>query len=243
MARRKSPSVTLAGAGACSKLPTETLGRPGDPAHPGDPTPERLRRAGLTVAIQTRTGNLQVLGAPVPILGFDGVIRLAQAPLDRLAARDQLDPTSPDQNHQLFQAGDKLRDHHHLAGLSGFAANDLNGGGGGHPATRTPITETMEKHRRALRVAEGAMDADAWRAVQLVVIEEQALEDAGRAVGFVQRHAAAAVALDRLRRGLTALAELWGYLPPPRREQTPPAAANDAAPTMDAERRSGTARA
>ncbi|MGU3665835.1 hypothetical protein ACLBX9_16775 [Methylobacterium sp. A49B] len=205
-------------------MQVETLGRD------NDPTPERLSRAGLKTTIQLGTGRLQVINPPRGFIGFDGVVRLSQAPLDRLAARDQLDPVSPDRNHNLFQAGDKLRDHHHMAGLSGFAANDLNGSGGGHPSSRTPITETMEKHRRAIRIAEGAMDRDAWIAVRAIIIEEQTLVETGRAFGYGKEHAASAVALDRLRRGLGALASLWGYLPPERPERAAPAAANDAAP-------------
>ena len=204
-------------------MPVETL------TGQNDPTPERLSRAGLKTLIQLGTGRLQVINPPRGFIGFDGVVRLSQAPLDRLAARDQLDAGSPDRNHNLFQAGDKLRDHHHMAGLSGFAANDLNGSGGGHPSSRTPITETMEKHRRSIRLAEAAMDRDAWIAVRAIVIEEQTLVESGRAFGYGKEHAASAVALDRLRRGLSTLATLWGYLPPERPERAAPTAANDAA--------------
>lgn len=186
-------------------------------------------QAGYGVALQLGTGRVQVIGpARTGPIGADGVVRIAQAPLDRLHARDQL-AADPERARQLFEAGDKLRNHHFLAGLSGFAANDLNGSGGGHPSSRLSITETMESNRRALRRGESAMDAGDWPAVRGIVIEEQDLETAGRALGYGNRQAAAAVALDRLRRGLGALAELWGYSPPPRpeRQELP---ANDPAP-------------
>lgn len=221
--RRNSSSVTLAGAGSARKVPVETLGRD------NDPTAERLARAGLKTTIQLGTGRLQVIDPPRGFIGFDGVVRLSQAPLDRLVARDQLDPASPDRNHNLFEAGDKLRGHHHLAGLSGFAANDLLGSNGGsHPSSRTPITETMEKHRRELRRAEAMVDPDAWRVVRAIVIEEQTLEEAGRPAGFGNRPGAQAVALYLLRRGLASLAELWGYIPPQRPDLALPPPANDA---------------
>ena len=229
MGRRKSSSVTLAGTRSAlahiDRTQVETLGRQ------NDPSPERLARAGYTVAIQLGTGNIQVVGAPRPVIGFDGIVRVSQAPLDRLTARSQLDPDSADRNHLLFLVGDKLRDHHHLAGLSGFAANDLLGSsGGGHPSNRTPITETRTCHRRAVGRAESKVDKGDWRVVRDVVLEERILEEVGRAVGFGERHAAAAVALDRLRRGLAVLAELWGYLPPERSDQAQNAASNDVEP-------------
>lgn len=230
---RKSSSVTLAGTRSAlahlDRTQVENLGRE------NDPSPERLARAGYTVAMQLGTGRVQVIGAAQPVIGYDGLIRLTQAPLDRLAARSQLDPDSAERNHQLFRAGDKLRDHHHLAGLSGFAANDLLGSsGGGHPSSRTPVTETMEKHRRSLRAAEAAMDKGAWKAVQAIVIEEQTPTEAGRAFGYGKEHAASAVALDRLRRGLEQLAALWGYQPPEKPKPAQPANDGQASATAAA---------
>lgn len=181
-------------------------------------------QAGLTVAMQLGTGRVQIIGPGV--IGFDQVVRISQAPLDRLHARDRLDETDPEHNRQLYEAGNKLRDHYYLAGLSGFAANDLNGGGGGHPSSRTPITETMERNRRALRMAESAMSPRDWTVVNDVVCLEANLTEAGRKIGYRNDDAAGAVALDRLRRGLADLAELWGFSPPQKPEQA--VAANDA---------------
>lgn len=74
----------------------------------------------------------------------------------------------------------------------------------------------MERNQRALRAAEWALDPDAWQVVRAIVILKQGLWEAGGAVGFSNRMAAAAVALDRLRRGLGGLAELWGFTVPQR---------------------------
>ncbi|MFY9294019.1 MAG: hypothetical protein WAP03_25490 [Methylorubrum rhodinum] len=195
-----------------SKVPTDTLPE-------GAVTPERLQRAGVSIALSLPGRQMQVIGNGDGAwggVGASGVIRITQAPIDRLGARGRLDP-DPERNKQLMEAGDKLRDHYYLSGLSGFsAANDLNGAGGGHPSSRTPITETMESNRRSLRLAEAAMHPGDWRVVRDVVCLEQDLGAVGQALGFGKDHAANAVALDRLRRGLGELAELWGYSPPPR---------------------------
>lgn len=218
--RRKAKPVSLASIRALAEVPTTTL------SAETLPTPERLQQAGCTVAMQLGTGRLQIIGrAQDGLIGADGIVRLAQAPLDRLHNRNRLD-ADPERNLRLFEAGHTLRRHHFLAGLSGYAANDLHGGGGGQPASRTPITETMEKSRRRLRIAQSAMNAGDWHVVYDVVCEETTLEAAGRRVGFGNDEAAVAVALDRLRRGLGELAVLWGYVPPPRPLQ-PGAAAND----------------
>ena len=55
-----------------------------------------------------------------------------------------------------------------------------------------------------------------WTVVRDVVCLEATLTEAGYAIGYRNDDAAGAVALDRLRRGLADLAELWGYSPPQR---------------------------
>lgn len=216
--RRKSKPVTLAGKAASKQEPTHILPNDG-------PTPERLRQAGIMASIDPETRRTQIVGNG-QIIGGDGVVRISQAPLDRLHARGRLDDDGA-RNSQLFDAGDKLRGHYYLGGLSGFAANDLNSTGGGHPSSRTPISETMEKNRRSMRLAEAAMHPGDWQVVNAVVCLESDLAMAGRALGCNNVHAANAVALDRLRRGLGVLAEIWGYSPPQRPEPTVPRASND----------------
>ena len=85
----------------------------------------------------------------------------------------------------------------------------------------------MESNRRSLRLAEAAMHPGDWRVVNAVVCLEADLEGAGRDLGCNNVHAANAVALDRLRRGLGVLAELWGYSPPKRPAPSAPPASND----------------
>lgn len=216
--RRKSKPVSLAGTAATKQVPTHALVGDG-------PTPERLRHAGIPATIAPGTMRTVVIGYG-DIIGSDGVCRVSQAPLDRLHARGRLDDDGA-RNSQLYDAGDKLRGHYYLAGLSGFAANDLNSTGGGHPSSRTPISETMEKNRRSMRFAEAAMHSGDWQVVNAVVCLEASLKDAGYGVGCTNADAANAVALDRLRRGLGALAELWGYSPPKRPTPSAPPISND----------------
>ncbi|WP_456016202.1 hypothetical protein [Methylorubrum populi] len=213
--------MSLAGKAALAQVPTCAL-----PETENSPTPERLQRAGFTLAMSLGTRQMQIIGKASPV-GFDRVIRLAAAPLDRLHSRGRLDDDGT-RNTQLFEAGDKLRGHFYLGGLSGFAANDLNGAGGSDPSSRVPISETMERNRRAMRLAEAAMHPGDWWVVNAVVCLEADLEAAGRDVGCNNVHAANAVALDRLRRGLGVLAELWGYSPPQRPAPSMPTAGNEA---------------
>lgn len=216
---RKKKPVSLACREALKKIPAETLPE-------GGATPERLQQAGVTIAMTIAGRKLQVIGPGGGAwggVGAGGVIRLNQAPLDRLHARGRLDP-DPQTNKLLMEAGDKLRGHYYLAGLSGFpAANDPNGAGGGHPSSRTPITEIMESNRRRLRLAEAALHPGDWQVVRDVVCLELDLGAVGQSLGFGKDHAANAVALDRLRRGLRLLAEQWGYAAPPRPNSSQPA--------------------
>ncbi|CAO4174166.1 hypothetical protein CLBKND_02347 [Methylorubrum aminovorans] len=216
--RRKVKPVKLAGRAALKQVPTHTLTENG-------PTPERLQRAGFTVVMQLGTRQTQIIGALSPV-GYDGVVRLAQAPLDRLHARGRLDEDGA-RNTQLFEAGDKLRGHFYLGGLSGFAANDLNSTGGSDPSRRVPISKTMEKNRRAIRLAEAAMHPGDWKVVTDIVCLELDLCETGLRIGCRNADAATAVSLDRLRRGLDALAGLWGYSPPNRPKRETLRASND----------------
>lgn len=221
--KRKTAPVTLATVRTLAAIPTATLDR--DVA----PTPERLAKAGLIVAVQLGTGRVQVIGTEAAgIVNDDGAVRLQPAPLDRLHARSRLDEVHPDRNRQLYETGDRLRHHHHRSGLSGFTgtANEPSLFSRTDPSRRVAITEAMESARRQLDRAEAVMHPGDWQAVRGVVIEELTLEAAGLGFGFCNRAAAASVALDRLRRGLAALAELWGYLPPERPVAVPAEPAN-----------------
>lgn len=210
--QRKTSSLAAVATRRLRAIPVVTL------TNDNDPTVERLLHAGLPAAHDLRTGRVQVvIGAgTAALIGADKVVRLTDAPLDRLHARRRLDEADPDRNRILFEAGDRLRTHHFQAGLSGMAsASNFNGAGGGG-GLRTPITETQERHRREMRRAAAEMDAGDWVVVQAVVLDERILEEVGRDLGYAHDRAAAGVALDRLRRGLRVLAQLWGALPPDR---------------------------
>lgn len=183
-----------------------------------EPTPERLSHAGVPVRVTIQDGRrvmAQIVGpkASRPI-GDDGVFRLTDAPLDRLAARRRLDEKDSARNATLYEAGQQLRKHHYMGGLVGIAANDLNRSGAGKRQAAIPISAMMAEHRDELRAVQEELHPDDWRATFAIVCEERTLEDVGRAEGFGHASAAAAVALDRLRRGLATAAELWGQLPP-----------------------------
>jgi hypothetical protein len=183
------------------------------------PTPERLLKLpGVTIASAVGSRELVAVfptKADKPV-GADKVVRINQAPLDRLEARRQLDPADAERNRKLHESGDRLRQHWYRAGLSGIGSIDLNrsGGGGGSPAWLTPTSEDMAYHRHRFRKARDGMDADHWAAVSRVCCDEQDLAAVGRQAGFGNDAAASAVALDRLRRGLEHLAVLFGILPP-----------------------------
>jgi hypothetical protein len=185
----------------------------------GGPTPERLAKLPGVTIIQRAGGTKIVAMAPgtrSPV-GADGVVRVSQSPLDRLEALHRLAPGDSDRNTKLHDAGDRLRQHWYLAGLDGGPGSiDLNraGGGNGHPAWLTPSSESAAYHRQRFRAARDGMEAGHWQIVFGICCGEATLEAAGRDAGFGNAHAANAVALDRLRRGLELLALAWGILPP-----------------------------
>lgn len=208
--KRNAPPVTLATVRALAAEPTAT------PSRDAAPAPERTAKVGFT-AIRESGGRVRIIGSGAAgVIQGDGAVRIAPAPLDGLCARQRLDEADPDRNRLLHAAGDRLRHHHYRAGLSGFAsaANDPALGGRSDPSQCGTITEAMEASRRAFYQAEAMMHPGDWAVVHAVVIEERTLEAAGIALGLGARGAAVPVALDRLRRGLQALAERWGFLMP-----------------------------
>ncbi|TDR94185.1 DUF6456 domain-containing protein [Enterovirga rhinocerotis] len=189
-------------------------------AMPGQdgPTPERLAKLPGVTIIQRNSGHKIVARDPAvrsPV-GADGIVRVTQSSLDRLAVQGRLDPDVY-RNAKLFETGDQLRQHWYLAGLdAGPGSIDLerSGGGSGHPAWMTPSTESAAYHRHRFRAARDGMERGHWQILFGICCGEATLEAAGREAGFANRGAAAAVAIDRLRRGLELLAIAWGILPP-----------------------------
>lgn len=212
MSRTNKRKVTLAKVKALA-VPEMSL------ADENAPTPERLLKLpGVSIASSLGSRHLVAVfptKSDKPV-GDDKVIRINQAPLDRLAARVQLDPADVYRNAKLAEAGDRLRQHWYRGGLSGIGSIDWNrsGGGGGDPAWLIPTSEDMAYHRHRFRRARDGMDRDHWDAVYKLACGEEDLLSVGRAAGFGNHAGASAVALDRLRRGLDHLAILFGILPP-----------------------------
>lgn len=192
------------------------------PIQTGDqdgPTVERLAKLpGVTILNKTTGRRVAAIdpGMP-PLRGADGVMRVSQTALERLAAQKRLHEADRDLNQKLFEAGDRLRHHHYLAGLDGGPGSiDLNrsGGGNGHPSWLIPGSESAAYHRQSFRRARESMEPGHWQVVFAICCGDATLESTGRDAGFQNRGAAAAVAIDRLRRGLELLALAWGILPP-----------------------------
>ncbi|MCJ2068310.1 hypothetical protein MKK75_05720 [Methylobacterium sp. J-030] len=216
--KRNAAPVTLATVRALAAEPTVTSGRDADAA------PARQAKVGFT-AVREAGGRVRIIGSgAAAIVQGEGIVRLAPAPLDGLAARNRLDEADPDRNRLLHAAGERLRHHHYRAGLSGFvgAANDGGSNGRSDLTERGTITETMEASRRAFYRAEATVHPADWTVVHGVVIAERTLDAIGQDLGYGNR-VAASVALDRLRRGLLSLAELWGFLVPEHRDEAMPA--------------------
>lgn len=164
-----------------------------------DATPQRLRMAGSDAAV-----------------GADGVRRLSDDPLSRLAARGLLWPGDEDRNRLLAEAGERFRTDRHRASLDGPGAMDVGrvGGGAGDPAWSMPLTERMAHWRWRYRQAVQALGGPYLAAVvEAVVCDERSLEDVGRQVsGRPDPKQAQAVAMDRLREGLRVLAVHYGLV-------------------------------
>lgn len=189
-------------------------------ANENAPTPERiLKLPGVTIASSVATRGLEaVFRSPAdrPVRA-DQVVRINQAPLDRLAARKLLDPRSEDRNRLLHEAGERVRQHWHGAGLTGIGSVDFNraGGGSGNAAWATPTSETAAYHRDRLR---RLYDTIRCREIFSILIgvccEEQDLETLGRLQGYGNHATAKAAATALLRSGLSITAEALGILPP-----------------------------
>lgn len=161
---------------------------------PVAPTAERLRKPD---AAPQRLGR---------------AVRITTPPIDRMLPRGELDRDAI-RARALWTAADRVREHYRRAAGSGIVALRLDGTPAAAPGPRAPVTEVVERHRRALQDAKDSVNPYDWHAIQLVVLEEHTLEEAGRCIGIGNTAAARAVALDRLRRGLADLVIAWKLLP------------------------------
>jgi hypothetical protein len=189
MPRRKRGSVSLA-RGA-------TAGRALPPDHQ-DATPERLCRA-------REAGASAIVEAP-------GLRRIVE-PFDLLRSRGLLDRGDAGLNDLLWQAGDRMRQHLHLACLDSLSALDLtrpsvDGGGGGGSSSPS---EAALRHREAFRRAAEAVGPRLMPYVTAVALEGKPIAAVRDLVGETgHARTAEALALERLREGLHRLCDVWG---------------------------------
>jgi hypothetical protein len=156
-----------------------------------DPTPERLLKAGKS----SRKDAAEVVH-------FEDTL------LERLAARGALEKDAH-RNRVLLVAGQRYFEHWYLSGMSPIGAQDLTRLRGGDGASGgMPTSELQAHHRRAYREAVRELGPYFSAVVDPIVLNEQTVESVGlRISGYRDRNKAIAVALDRLKEGLTRLAE------------------------------------
>lgn len=158
-----------------------------------DPTPQRLARA---------DGHFEV--------GDDKqgtkVIRLADAPLDRMFRRKAI--SGPE-----FSALQRFRHHWYHAGLiPNVGSVDLNRVFASDPSNSSGMakSEAQAHHRGEYRQACELLGHRGRITVDNVVCSEQSLEVAGYALGWLSKPQAIAAASEILRDAGFRLARLWG---------------------------------
>lgn len=169
------------------------------PAVTVSPTPERVARSDGGYSISP-----------------DGLMRVVEAPFDRLGARRQLDDDG-ERSRLLYEAGSRFRADWYLAGLAGsLGGGSLDGAGGGigHPAYMIPSSERVAGHRASWRQAYRAMDDEQRRIVGYVVLDELTVTAAGLLLtdGACAATKAKRIAMDTLLAGLGTLAVHYGLI-------------------------------
>lgn len=165
----------------------------------GTPTPERALRA---------NGSMRQ--------GADKVLRLEDAPLDRLAARNQLHPRDARLNRIYKEAGEEYYRDYMLSGMSQLKAMDpsriqVDGNAGSRDGL--PATASAEFHRKRFFAAQRYIGPEFSPIVDAVVLREEALTEVGKRVRAAWSNgASSAVALDRLTLGLSRAAVHYGMM-------------------------------
>lgn len=120
----------------------------------------------------------------------------------------------PELNRVLFEAGEKYLSHWTLGYRIGVAAQDINREGrAGFTSGGMALAENATHHAEQYRRASQALGPYLSAAVDAIVLNEEPVESVGRRIsGYKDRNKAIAVAMDRLREGLSQLATLWGTL-------------------------------
>ena len=164
------------------------------------PTPERLAHA---------RGDVRV--------GADGVRRMEDEPLLRLATRQCLDRNNKDRNTILHQAGDQYYSHWYLSGLNGLGAIDYGAGSKGEgltlPTSAMPSSERVAYHRGQFRGARDCLGMYFYRVLDPIILDWQDPAEVGCMIsGHANLDRGRAIAVDRLSEGLHRLAIFWGTL-------------------------------
>lgn len=174
----------------------KTISLGGLPRAHADATPERLRHAAAR-------GEARV--------DREGIRRLGD-PFDALMSRNLLDREDPAGNARLWQAGDRLRGHWHLARLDPLTAFDFRREAvDGGPASAGTPAEGALKHRDAVRTAQMVVGPRLMPYVHGLVIDARTVAEL-RPLVTDTGHArtADALVIERLREGLHRLSEHWG---------------------------------
>jgi hypothetical protein len=133
--------------------------------------------------------------------------------LASLASRGVL-AKRPELNRVLFEAGEKYLSHWTLGYRIGVAAQDINREGrAGFTSGGMALAENATHHAEQYRRASQALGPYLSAAVDPIVLSEEPVESVGRRIsGYSDRNKAIAVAMDRLREGLSQIATLFGML-------------------------------
>lgn len=164
------------------------------------PTPERLRHAG---------GDMRV--------GADGVRRMEDDPLLRLAVRQCLDREDKNRNKILYEAGETYYSHWYQSGLNGVGAIDYGAGSRGEgltlPPSAMPNSERAAYHRGQFRGARECLGMYFYRVLDPIILEGRDPAEVGCTIsGHANLDRGRAISVDRLSEGLHRLAIFWGTL-------------------------------
>lgn len=136
---------------------------------------------------------------------------------------------NPAANQALFEAGERYLSHWTLGYRIGVAAQNINREGrAGFTPGAMSTTESATVHAQEYRRASQHLGPFFSAVVDPVVLCEEPLESVGRRIsGYKSSKQATAVAMDRLREGLSRLAALWRMTPLDRGAPNQPRSGHD----------------
>ena len=134
--------------------------------------------------------------------------------LAALANRRALAPNNETLNRLLMEAGERYASHWTLGYRVGVGAQDMNRvcSDGGVPSGLS-ASESAVSNAQQYQRASQCLGPYFGAVVDAIVLNEEPVESVGRRVsGYGSAKQAIAVAMDRLREGLSRLAALWGMI-------------------------------